>query len=363
MKEEIKQRIDLFKEGKTVKEIAKLQNTSTATVITSLNKNGIKIRRKNTDSKIIYNDFKFGMSLKELAEKYETSIGNIRYHIKKIENISFKKNYKDNTKKINKVLELYNQGYSLFKICVISKTNSKYVQQIFLDNGIIYKNKPQFRKKYINEHIFDIIDTQEKAYWLGLLYADGYVTLYHKKGERYSLELCLKDKEHIEKFITFLGDKEHKPTKKIVQLNGKEFIHWRYAVYSKQLSTSLVKNGCLERKSLILKFPTLNIVPENLRCHFIRGYVDGDGSIGESCNHIFFNLLGTKDFLDNVIEIFLNKKLISTKPKYKMNGNAYAFSKGGYRQISKIMNYLHPKNTTIHLERKYAKYAVLLGEE
>ena len=361
MKEKIAQRLQLFKEGKTVKEIAELQNVTTSCVTRTLNKYGIIVRRKNSDSKIIYDDFKKGMTLEELKKKYNTDVNGITWHLRKFEDVSFKKSYKDNTEKINKVLQLYKEGYSLFKICKLAKTSDIYVKEIFKDNGIIYENKPQFRKKHINENIFDIIDTQEKAYWLGMLYADGYVTLYHKKGDNYSVELCLKDKEHIEKFINFLGDKEHKPTKKIAKLNGKEFIEWRYAVYSKQLSTSLVKNGCLENKSLILKFPNENIVPKNLICHFIRGYTDGDGTVA-IYNLPHYSLLGTKEFLDKIIDIFLEKELIMRKPKYQMNGRAYSFTRCG-KQVIKIMNFLHPKDTTIHLDRKYEKYAVLLGEE
>lgn len=361
MKEKIAQRLQLFKEGKTIKEIAELQNVSSSSVVQSLNKNGITVRRKNSDSKLIYDDFKNGMSLEELKKKYNTNVNGITWHLKKFENVSFKKSYKDNTEKINKVLQLYKEGYSLFKICKLAKITDRYVKQIFKDNGIVYENKPQFRKKHINENIFDIIDTQEKAYWLGMLYADGYITSYHKKGDGYCVELCLKDKEHIEKFIKFLGDKEHKPTKKIVKLNEKEFIEWRYNVYSKQLSTSLIKNGCLENKSLILTFPNEDIVPKNLLCHFIRGYTDGDGTVAVyRLPH--YSLLGTKEFLDKVVDIFLEKELITNKPKYQMNGKAYSFTRSG-KQVAKIINYLHPKDTTIHLDRKYEKYAVLLGEE
>lgn len=362
MKEKIAQRLQLFKEGKTVKEIAELQNVSSASIVKTLNKCGITVKRRNSDSKLIYDDFKNGMSLKELKEKYNLDATGITWHLKKFENVSFKKSYKDNTEKIDKILQLYKEGYSLFKICRLAKSNSTYVKQIFKDNGIVYENKPQFRKKHINENIFDVIDTQEKAYWLGMLYADGYVTLYHKKGDGYCVELCLKDKEHIEKFIEFLGDKESKPAKKNSQLNGKTFISWRYAIYSKQLSGSLVKNGCLENKNLILNFPDINIVPENLICHFLRGYTDGDGTILKSSNKFYYALLGTKEFLDKVIDIFLEKELITQKPKYQMNGKAYGFQKSG-KQVAKIMNYLHPKDTTIHLDRKYEKYAVLLGEE
>ena len=362
--EKILKRKELFEKGLTVKEIAEKENVTTSAIINSLNKAGIRIRRKLSNdniSKEIYDYFKKGITLDELSSKYNVSKNVITYHIKKFENVNFSKNFLDNKERNDKVIKMYKEGYSMYMIGKVMKCPN-YVSKILKAYGIEYKNKSQFRKKHIDENIFNKIDTQEKAYWLGMLYADGYITLYHKKGQRYTVELCLKDKEHIEKFIDFLGDKEYKPVKKIVKLNGKEFTHWRYAVYSKQLSTDLVKHGCLENKSLILKFPDENILSKDLIPHFIRGYTDGDGSIGESKGKMFFCLLGTKNFLDKVIEIFLKNNLILSKPTYQMSGKAYSFIRIG-KQVKKIMNFLHPENTTIHLERKYQKYAVLLGEE
>ena len=49
---------------------------------------------------------------------------------------------------------------------------------------------------------FENIDTEEKAYWLGFLYADGYVNANEDK-----IELCLAEKDfhHLEKFKNFIG--------------------------------------------------------------------------------------------------------------------------------------------------------------
>lgn len=41
----------------------------------------------------------------------------------------------------------------------------------------------------------------------------------------------------------------------------------------------LISNGCVPKKSLILKFPEEDIVSKELQSHFIRGYFDGDGSL------------------------------------------------------------------------------------
>ena len=56
-------------------------------------------------------------------------------------------------------------------------------------------------KYYYNKHFFDVIDTEEKAYWLGFMYADGYIT---SKSFRIGLSLAIKDIEHLRKFNAFL---------------------------------------------------------------------------------------------------------------------------------------------------------------
>lgn len=50
--------------------------------------------------------------------------------------------------------------------------------------------------------IFENIDTEEKAYWLGFLYADGCVGSKESKVE---LSLAEKDLRHMEKFRSFIG--------------------------------------------------------------------------------------------------------------------------------------------------------------
>ena len=43
---------------------------------------------------------------------------------------------------------------------------------------------------YLNENYFEKIDTEEKAYWLGFIYADGYIT-----GDKLGISLAKCDKE------------------------------------------------------------------------------------------------------------------------------------------------------------------------
>ena len=51
----------------------------------------------------------------------------------------------------------------------------------------------------INSNYFETIDTEHKAYWLGFIYADGYLSI-SGKTKRMGVSLCLKDKVHLQNF-------------------------------------------------------------------------------------------------------------------------------------------------------------------
>lgn len=123
------------------------------------------------------------------------------------------------------------------------------------------------KRPFKNRYIFDKIDTEEKAYWLGFLYADGSVG---SKEDKIELSLAACDYNHIQKFKDFIGlDNKISYRKK---QNA-----YRYSFRDKTFKEVLIKQGCVPKKSLILTFPTIDQVPVELIRHFIRGYFDGDG--------------------------------------------------------------------------------------
>lgn len=166
----------------------------------------------------------------------------------------------------------------------------------------------------------------------------------------FSLELCIKDIEHLEKFSRFM---EYKGEIK------KDSIRCRFYVRNKHLKEVLNSYGCVPRKSLILEFPDENIFKsKHLIRHFIRGYFDGDGCISYNTkDHLSMNMsvLGT--------EIFLNKakKYISPNFEYKLgynNKNQSEITRS--LQINgknglKALYYLYD-SSIIYLNRKYNKY-------
>jgi len=72
------------------------------------------------------------------------------------------------------------------------------------------------------EEAFDNIDTEEKAYWLGFLYADGWVS---SKGNTVGLTLALKDIEHLKKYNNFLRYEKGLNISENHYFNSKEHIN------------------------------------------------------------------------------------------------------------------------------------------
>lgn len=202
----------------------------------------------------------------------------------------------------------------------------------------------------IDETVFDIIDSEEKAYWLGMLYSDGCV------GDKGSvkLKLAAKDYDHVVKFKNFLKDirtDEESVRPEIEKKDGKEHLQYYYLIYSKYLANSLSKLGCVPRKTHILKFPDENIFSnKNLIYDFIRGYVDGDGCIYNRNGRLSIDMAGTYEFLLGVKKYLPFPGIYSQGDTYRIR---CCYNKGD--QIA----YKLYEHATIFLDRKFLRYAAL----
>lgn len=254
----------------------------------------------------------------------------------------------------NQILELYKQG----------KTGTEIAKALNTSRQVVYRKLDKIGIKIPNYHnslkfdntVFDIIDTEEKAYWLGFLYADGSV-----RANTNTVELDLKgdDIEHLQKFNSFI--KNQMPVKLgTTQCNNKKFIRCRCAITNGHFHSRLIELGCIPNKSLILKFPNRDIFTDkNLIRHFIRGYVDGDGCLTyTSTGRLVIEIIGTKEFLEEIIieypNIF-NKSF--HKDKRRLNSNTYYISCSA-NKADMFASILY-NDSKIYLQRKYDRFAVL----
>ena len=196
-----------------------------------------------------------------------------------------------------------------------------------------------------------VIDTQEKAYLLGLFYADGNIGNNQVQSR---ITLNNKDSElvfHLKNLFPFfyIHSNENRNT---VELGN----------YKKELKEDFISNGCLPRKSFEnrdnLHIPTL---PKILYPHFIRGYFDGNGgctvsqleSNKKTQKRVYIYSV-SRDFLYEIKDLLLNNNIKSnityTKSKwsdiiiYKLSINTFNYQN--------FYNFLYDSSTICMLRKK-----------
>jgi intein-encoded DNA endonuclease-like protein len=191
-----------------------------------------------------------------------------------------------------------------------------------------------------DENYFDKINTEEKAYWLGMLLSDG--NLYKTQM---TIKLQRRDKSHLEKFKLALNSQH--PIHDGVSLEGHEFSS--FFIGSKKLSKQLIKLGVVPNKTFIIEFPNLK---KKFISHFIRGYFDGDGCMYNYEKHHTWSIYSASDqFLNKLLNVMEKE----TKLDFNKSSDEKSISLSKGEGIIALENYLY-KNATVFLERKRDKF-------
>lgn len=256
----------------------------------------------------------------------------------------------------------YMNGKSLNTLSKELHKDTRTIKKLFVNNDLKLKSSSESSRKYnIKEDYFDIIDSEDKAYFLGFLYADGYNDT--NRGA-VNLSLMEKDKEILEVLNNIL-----QPTKPLQFVNATKSNkqnQYRLVIANQHISNQLVTLGCSKTKTFNIIFPTEEQVPSHLIHHFIRGVFDGDGciSIYKIGNYSKSNvsIISTISFLEN-LELFLIKELNFNKVKLierfpERNTNIRALCYSGKNRCKDFGNWLY-RDATIFLKRKKEKFDLL----
>lgn len=206
------------------------------------------------------------------------------------------------------------------------------------------------RKYQFNTNYFDEINTEEKAYWLGFIYAEG-----NLHNNTLAIKLHKDDEAHLILFKESIGSQH--PIRPIAKKDAVVFkISWC------GWSATLKKVGVVPNKHEKIKFPN---IAECFQTHFIRGFFDGDGwitchqpkdmirlawNIGFcSCSRDFISVLKNKIDLGGSI----------TEKRYKtkqgISKSAFQLQYGGNKKVGNILDRLY-QDATIYLKRKHDLY-------
>ncbi len=196
----------------------------------------------------------------------------------------------------DRIIELYRSGKSPREIAPLFGCDKSVIFNRVKSAGAVRSVSDWRRRDRFNEHFFDEIDTEEKAYWLGFLLADGCVRTGSKSLQ---INLNAGDRPHLEKFRDAIAS-----TAKI-------------GFSSHPMSVDGIASLTVTSKSMTDRLRELGIIANAKRCvppsvpslvrHFWRGCIDGDGTLtisrcrrkcGWEVNQPVLSLVGTQETIE-----------------------------------------------------------------
>lgn len=307
-------------------------------------------RYKYNETEII-NLYNKGLNSVQIAEYYnypKHTYKTISKILKKNGKILTGKRLKYTLDDENKICDLYNKGYTQLEILnMFDNINSEATIYNILSKYNVPKRNVGSKSAIKKHNYFNNINTEEKAYFLGLLMADGCV-LDSNKGKVINLGLKLSDKYLIDKFAKAIGfngklyieDKNKKSSRSTFN-SSDGFVSIRFV--SKAMFNDLSKYGIIPRKTG-KEYISSNI-PKEFISHFIRGCFDGDGSAFISSGYFRIAYYGSHKICQNILDIMGFKSKVYDKETVSF----FSIQKKEY--VEKFYNYIY-KDATIYMHRK-----------
>jgi intein-encoded DNA endonuclease-like protein len=205
------------------------------------------------------------------------------------------------------------------------------------------------RKYTLNENYFDIIDSVNKAYILGFIYADG--SINKAKG---NLTICLSKKdievlEFIKQEVNYSG-----------VISTKVINNMSYSllsITSKRLINKIIELGVVQNKTYLST--NLPDIPQEYFNDMLRGFFDGDGSIyGDSNKGYTICFSSNISILELIKQYLLSLKIKSSKIRLRNQDsiNSAMLEIRGNKQIEKLISLLFNNEYDFSLNRKKSKF-------
>lgn len=209
------------------------------------------------------------------------------------------------------------------------------------------ERKHKVIKYNFNESYFENIDSEDKAYFLGFIVADGSVNSISN-----IIQITQKEPDilyEFKNFIEYEGELMKSKSRNVFDIK----------ISSSKMKSDLLNLGISPNKTMSVDYP---LIPENLQNHFMRGVFDGDGCI--SIHHDkrdnsdrgqvnicsgSFNFINK--YVDNMVKYCGVKKNNIRQPK----GTYYVVDWGGLSDVERIFEFLY-KDASIFLKRKKETY-------
>lgn len=213
----------------------------------------------------------------------------------------------------------------------------------------------------VDEDFFKCINTEEKAYILGFICADGHIS-----EDRLVITVSEKDLDILEKIKCAMHSNH--PLKRVKRTNPynrtsrKQLTLVELMIGRRELVKPLFDMGLTTDKTYTLNGDILKYVPKYLMRDFLRGYFDGDGNVffgrrytsGYKYN---VNICGNEDFLLKSFQTHFPSSNKLYKDLYSKQ--CYVWKISSKDKVRDFMYYLY-YNSSIFLQRKYNEYRKIM---
>ncbi len=229
----------------------------------------------------------------------------------------------------------YFEDYTDEKLGILMNRSTKMINKKRYELGLIKKGKFS-REKYNFDKSFFRVYSQNLAYFLGIMYADGTIDV-----NRNQLDLTLKDKTILDSIVQAMNS--NFPVVRRGDL-------YNLKICRKYIIEKLVSYGLTSNKTFTMSFPT---VPKEYLFHFIRGYFDGDGHVrinNKSITVIFVS--ASKEFLTSMQNYLIINQIDSSITSQTVNKKNSFRLRIKTRSISEFRDLIY-KDAIIYLQRKY----------
>jgi hypothetical protein len=206
----------------------------------------------------------------------------------------------------------------------------------------------------LNIDYFKEINSNDKAYWLGYICADGNIKKSNNK-----VGLISKDLEVIKGFKEVI-ESSHSISKNSIfdGRTNKTYTGYSIQITNELFTKHLINLGVTSNKTNVLEFPNID---EEYYSYFIAGLFDGDGSVswrGKNKSTLSITLISTNEILTFIKNYVLLKFNISPKYYYRVTenkSNVWKMSLCG--DAHKFLDFIYSDKTfKYYLKRKYNKY-------
>lgn len=263
----------------------------------------------------------------------------------------------------DKIVGMFNNKISTLQIAKIFPCTRRAVSRVLAEYNIITRRKNRYT---LNEGYFDDIDNERKAYFLGLLFADGCVTTTNYLAIQISGEDSFIIDE-LAKDLEYTGS-IYMPKRRDDQQPGR-----RINFSSDRIIKALNTLGMLPNK--ILTRSSIPDIESQFIPHFVRGYFDGDGSI---CHYISsaqhgkyhyktwtVTIAGPETFLINIKKLLIKEFGCNATVNRHSSKNCYYLTLNDHMSRKSLFKYMY-ENANIFFPRKknkWLEYMSDLGEK